>query len=769
MSTARQLVVLLVACWPAHLAVANDPAADMFFEQKIRPVLVEHCYSCHSTEAAAKKQLKSGLFVDSREGLRRGGDSGPAVVPGDLSASLLIGALKHDSFKMPPSGKLPANVIANFEQWIKLGAHDPRETPTGANAVHGPSIDIDRARREHWAFQPLNLSPAPDVKNRDWVVNDIDRYTVAAMEAQGLAPAGPADPFVLTRRVHFDLVGLPPSINELEQLQTINSLDEASYAAMLDRLLASPHYGERWGRHWLDLARYADSSGFHSDLDRPNAWRYRDYVIESFNQDKPYPQFIAEQLAGDELDDVNDQTRIATGFGCNGPSNDDNAGTGKAKLKYRLDLLDDVVSTTSTVFLGLTIGCARCHDHKIDPLTSVDYYSLLAIFDNTERVGVSLTKAVKKSTEPPAAIQQLIEKSGKARATHVLRRGNIDFPGDEVGPAVPAVLVSRPVAFPTPSADATTTGRRRAFAEWLGSTDNALVYRVLANRVWQHHFGRGLVATPSNFGLGGAKPTHPELLDYLAAQIIAHGGRIKPLHKLIMMSATYRQKAESRKLKADSDHQLSAFSSQLSSDPENLLLTRFTPRRLEAEVLRDAVLSASGNLNLRSGGPGIKPRIRNELITTSQRNKWPELKQEGPNEWRRSVYIYVKRQLLMPLMELFDAPTTTDSCPERIESVVPTQALVLMNDEFIDDQSRYLARRLNAESRGDVQRAVERACQITLGKPATAERIAQAVDFVTERKQAYLSDKLSSDEARHRALADLAHVLFNSSEFVYVE
>ncbi|MBL8829611.1 MAG: PSD1 domain-containing protein [Planctomycetaceae bacterium] len=769
MSTARICLLLIVSCLPLNLAVGADPAADMFFEQKIRPVLVEHCYSCHSTEAAAKKQLKSGLLVDSREGLRRGGDSGPAVVPGDLDASLLIAALKHDSFKMPPSGKLPASVIADFEHWIKLGAHDPRETPAGAKPVHGPSIDIDRARREHWAFQPLSSSPPPEVKNRAWVLNDIDRYILAAMEAQGLTPAASADPFVLTRRAHFDLIGLPPSLAEIERVGQTSALDDAAYAALLDRLLASPHYGERWGRHWLDLARYADSSGFHSDLDRPNAWRYRDYVIESFNQDKPYPQFIAEQLAGDELDKVNDQTRIATGFGCNGPSNDDNAGTGKAKLKYRLDLLDDVVSTTSTVFLGLTIGCARCHDHKIDPLTSVDYYSLLAIFDNTERVGVSLTKAVKKSTEPPAAIQQLIEKSSQVRPTRVLRRGNIDFPGDEVGPAVPTVLVSRPVTFPTPSADASTTGRRRQFAEWLGSPDNALVYRVLANRVWQHHFGRGLVATPSNFGLGGAKPTHPELLDYLAGQIIAHGGRIKPLHKLIMTSSTYRQKAESRKLKAETDTQLSAFSSQHSTDPDNLLLTRFTPRRLEAEVLRDAVLSASGNLNLRSGGPGIKPRIRNDLITTSQRNKWPELKQEGPNEWRRSVYIYVKRQLLMPLMELFDAPTTTDSCPERMSSVVPTQALVLMNDEFIDDQARYLARRLLADSRGDVRRAVERALQLTWGKRPSPERIEQAVAFVNERKQAYLVDKISPDDARHRAVTDLAHVLFNSSEFVYVE
>jgi hypothetical protein len=661
---------------------------------------------------------------------------------------------------MPPTGKLSASVIADFEQWIKLGAHDPREAAAGAGAVHGPSIDIEKARREHWAFQPLGSLPPPEVKNTAWVANDIDRYILAALESQGLTPAAPADPFVLTRRVHFDLVGLPPSVAELEPLAGANSLDDAAYAATLDRLLASPHYGERWGRHWLDLARYADSSGFHSDLDRPNAWRYRDYVIESFNQDKPYAQFIAEQLAGDELDRVSDQTRIATGFGCNGPSNDDNAGTGKAKLKYRLDLLDDVISTTSTVFLGLTIGCARCHDHKIDPITAVDYYSFLAIFDNTERVGVSATKSAKKSGDPGPTIQQLVEKSNQTRATRLLRRGNIDFPGDEVTPAVPAVLVSRPLAFPTPSADSTTTGRRRALAEWLGSPDNALTYRVLANRVWQHHFGRGLVATPSNFGLGGAKPTHPELLDYLARQIIAHGGRIKPLHKLIMTSATYRQKAESRKLKADD---------QLASDPDNLLLARYTPRRLEAEVLRDAVLSASGNLNLQSGGPGIKPRIRNDLITTSQRNKWPELKQEGPSEWRRSVYIYVKRQLLMPLMELFDAPTTTDSCPERMSSVVPTQALVLMNDEFIEDQSRYLARRVIAESRGDVQRAVERAFQLTLGKPVSPERVAQAVAFVGERKLAYQAEKLNSDDARQRALADLAHVLFNSSEFVYVE
>ncbi|HND55496.1 MAG TPA: DUF1549 and DUF1553 domain-containing protein, partial [Pirellulaceae bacterium] len=464
-----------------------------------------------------------------------------------------------------------------------------------------------------------------------------------------------------------------------------------AWERVVDRLLASPHYGERWGRHWLDLAQYADSSGFHNDLDRPHAWKYRDYVIASFNADKPYSRFVAEQLAGDEVDGASEETYIATGFCRNGPSNDDNMGkTPEALAQYRADQLDNVVSTTGAVFLGLTIGCARCHNHKTEPLTSRDYYSLVAVFNGTQKHGLvpgtEDTTGKKVAVDPAVQIQALVERGSQVAPTYLLRRGLAANRGEEVGPAVPAVLAREPVVFPPPVSKAKSSLRRRTLAEWIGAPDNPLTWRVLANRVWQHHFGAGIVTTPSNFGVGGERPSHPELLDWLARRLATDGGQIKPLHRRLVTSATYRQSSQHR---ADA----------AALDPTNRLLWRANLRRLEAEPLRDGILAASGNLNRLAGGPGIKPRIRAELLTASQRNKWPVIAQESHEHWRRSVYIYAKRQLLMPLMELFDAPTTTDSCAVRLTSVVPTQALILMNDEFVEEQAAHLAARAIRESR----------------------------------------------------------------------
>ena len=758
-------------------AAAKPSPADLeFFEQKIRPVLVEQCYSCHSADAAKTNKLKGGLLLDTREGSRRGGDSGPAVVPGNVDESLLVSALKHESFVMPPTGKVADAAIADFEQWIRRGAPDPREG-TAAKTV---GIDFDKARREHWSFQPVAHPAPPAVKQQAWVRNDVDAFILAKLEERGLAPSPEADRRTWLRRVTFDLHGLPPTREELDDF--VNDRSSDAYERVVDRLLASSYYGERWGRHWLDLARYADSSGFHNDLDRPNAWRYRDYVINSLNADKPYAQFVIEQRAGDEIVGANDETLIATGFNCNGPSNEDNMGQGKAKEKYRLDQLDDVISTTSTVFLGLTVGCARCHDHKIDPISAADYYRFLAIFSNTVKRGGPLDPAEKKkqkeaeSKEPVVKIQALVEPNAQAKPTFLLRRGNLDFPGPEVQPGVPTVLVSRSVEFPVPQEGDKTTGRRRTLAEWIVDPSNPLTYRVLANRLWQHHFGRGLVSTSSNFGLGGAKPTHPELLDYLAQKIITDGGRWKPTHRLLVLSAAYRQTSAELPVGAaqpdgDSPSESSALrapSSALLVDPDNTLLWRMNKQRLEAEALRDAILAVSGNLNIEAGGPGIKPRIRPELLTASQRNKWPALTTEGPAQWRRSVYIYVKRQLLLPMMELFDAPTTTETCAIRTASVVPTQALLMMNDEFIEDQARYLSRRVRTETKTEAA-AIERAFILTLAVPPTKSQLQDAETFLAARRAVYLEESADDEAARHRAMSDLAHVLFNSNQFVYVE
>jgi hypothetical protein len=583
-----------------------------------------------------------------------------------------------------------------------------------------PSIE---AGRQHWAFQPLSAAKPPAVKNTAWPKNDLDRFILAELEKNGLQPASEADPATLIRRVTLDLTGLLPTPEEVSSF----ILHPSSFEALIDRLLQSPHYGERWGRHWLDLARYADTSGTHNDLDRPHAWKYRDYVIRSFNDDKPYARFVAEQIAGDEIDDADEQSLIATGFCRNGTSNDDNMGkTDDALAQYRADQLDDVISTTSSVFLGLTVGCARCHDHKTDPLLQRDYYSLLAIFNGTEKYGLvpgTQDKNDKRiKIDETAKVHALIETSPQVPVTRIMLRGSALNLGDEVAPAVPTLF--KPVSFPAPATQ--TSLRRKTLAEWITSPDNALTWRVIANRIWQHHFGQGIVASPSNFGFTGSKPTHPELLDYLAHQLIQNGGRFKALHKMILMSAAYRQ-------------------------------SRSTLQRMEAEVIRDSILAASGKLNLKLGGPGIKPRLRPDLLPTSQRNKWPLLQKEGPEQWRRSIYIYIKRQLLMPSMELFDAPTTTDSCAMRLDSTVPTQALVLMNDEFVEEQAAFLAQRAASDT---LEKTIQRMFILTLSHEADAKRLQQSLDFVKARE---------ATSTRDQALADLAHVLFNSSEFVYIQ
>ena len=731
--------LLLMIWWGwGHPLSADDGV--VFFEQHVRPILVEHCFKCHSDQF----EQKAGLVLDSRQGWLTGGENGPAIVPGEPDRSLVIQALQYaGELDMPPAGKLPDQQIKAIEKWISMGA----PFPSGSTATTAMSERLKVAQK-HWAFQPLSSQPAPDIQLRSWPRNDIDRFILAKLESRNWHPAAAADKETLIRRVTLDLIGLPPAPEEIHLF--VNDPSSLAYEKLVDRLLASPHYGERWGRHWLDLARYADSSGFHNDLDRPWAWKYRDYVIRSFNEDKPYARFVAEQLAGDEVPEADEQSWIATGFGRNGPSNDDNMGKTEAALKqYRADQLDDVVSTTASVFLGITLGCARCHDHKSDPFPTQDYYSLLAIFNGTEEFGQKPSNATPKAKDAAAIDERQtmlarVERRAQVPATFVMRRGNASSLGDEVQPAVPRVLAVEPLQFPEPDSSGQSSLRRLTLANWITSPDNPLAWRVLANRVWQHHFGRGLVTTPSNFGLASEPPSHPELLDYLANRLVEDGGRWKALHKLIVMSATYQQASH-------------APSQYLREDPQNVYLTHMSIRRLEAEAIRDSILAASGQLNRQFGGPGIKPRLPAELIPASQRNKWPSIQQEQPEHWRRSVYIYSKRQLLMPLMELFDAPTTTDSCAVRSQSVVPTQALVLMNDQFVESQAKYLAERVLRDWPEDQQ--VQAMFQIALGHAPTPPLLSQAQNFV--RTQSQTSDRVD-------AFTDLAHVIFNSSEFIHL-
>ena len=718
MSVRRIIAASAIVC----MAMLRADGAEDRFEATIAPLLKRHCVACHG----ARKQ-EGALRLDTL-----GRDFSNGQLAGrwqDVADRIRLG-------EMPPKDqpKLTVAETKEIDDWITQ------------------QLETAESGRSQWAYQPLQdeIIPPPASHDDGWAANAVDRFVLAKLQAAGLRPSAEADRVTLLRRVTFDLIGLPPTPDETARFAADAS--PAAWERVIDRLLASPQYGERWGRHWLDLAQYADSSGFHNDLDRPHAWKYRDYVIRSFNEDKPYARFVAEQLAGDELDGADDESYIATGFCRNGPSNDDNMGkTPEAIAQYRADQLDNVISTTSTVFLGLTIGCARCHNHKTEPLTSRDYYSLLAIFNGTQKHGLvpgtEDAQGKKVEVDPAIQIQALVERSSIVPATFVMRRGIVTNKGEEVGPAVPAVLASEPLKFPEPEPAAKSSLRRRTFAAWITSPDNPLTWRVLANRVWQHHFGRGIVATPSQFGVSGAAPTHPELLDWLARRLIAGGGRLKPLHKLVLMSATYRQSSQHREAAAN-------------ADPSNALLWRMNLRRLEAEALRDSILAASGKLNLKAGGPGIKPRLRAELLTASQRNKWPVVDRENEQHWRRSIYIYSKRQLLMPMMELFDAPTTTDSCSVRRVSVVPTQALLLMNDEFVEDQAGYLAARAVQEAGDDLRRVVERMFELTVARVPDADRVREAVDFVAARE---------AQSDRTAALTDLAHVIFNSSEFLHVE
>jgi cytochrome c553 len=732
-------------------ALLGSPAisADPSFEQKVLPILTKHCADCHGSE-----EPESELNLTTPATLLRGARSGYIVTPGKAGASLLTQLLaKGSKPHMPPEGQLADDEIATISAWIdSLPADSLPDRPQLAKG------------RSHWAFQPPVKQPLPELTNKKiagWATTPVDAFIGAKLHAAGIETSPETSRELLLRRAFIDLIGLPPSPADVQSFVADAAPD--AYEQRLDALLASPAYGERWGRHWLDLARYADSGGFHEDLDRPHAWRYRDYVIRSLNEDKPYAQFVREQLAGDELSEVSADSLAATAFCRNGPTNDDNMGNNATdREKYRLDLLDDVISTTSSVYLGLTVGCARCHDHKFDPIPQSDYYQLLAVFNNITRKDVPLdgqgvpSPYAKSAEKGKPAVMAIIDASNKPRETYVLFRGDLSNRGPQVNAGVPRVFAQSAASF-APRKNERTTGQRLAFAEWIGSPENPLAWRVIANRLWHHHFGRGLVATPSNFGLTGSLPTHPELLDWLSLEMAADGGHWKKAHRMLMTSATYRQASQSTGRGAE-------------VDPQNLLLWRMNKRRLEAEAIRDNVLAIAGTLRTHHGGPGIKPRIPAELLTASQRNKWPVVKQEGPEHWRRSVYIYVKRQMPFPLLELFDIPSTAHTCDRRQDSTIPTQALVLMNDNFTQEQAGWFARRVRSSSEVDsVDSQAKQALLLALSREPSATRIAEAADFLRAQQQVYQTAGQKSAAAGEAALVDLCHVLLNCNELLYVD
>jgi len=637
---------------------AATPADIEYFEKNIRPLLVRHCYECHGPKR------KGGLRLDSHSEMLAGGDSGPAVVPGDVTASLILQAVAHQvEPKMPPAGKLPDEEIARLTEWVKLGA----PWPTAA-APPAPDEPED-AWKAHWAFQPVTRPALPAVKHTSWPQTEVDYFILARLEAAGLAPSAPADRLTLLRRATYDVTGLPPTTAEVETF--VNDPDPNAFDRVIERLLASPHYGERWARHWLDVARYADTKGYVFTADRsyPNAYRYRDWVVRAFNDDLPYDQFLVQQIAADRLPGTPERL-AAMGF----------LTVGRRFLNNTHDIIDDRLDVLTRGTLGLTVTCARCHDHKFDPIPTADYYSLYGVLAS--------------SVEPaePADYMTLAD-APQPVEPHVFVRGN---PGNQ-GPAVPRQFLSA-LAGDARKPFQNGSGRLE-LARAIATRDNPLTARVIVNRQWLYYFNAPLVRTPSDFGLRSEPPTHPELLDYLAASLVDGGWSLKDVARLILRSATYQQASGDR---ADCR----------AADPENRLLWRMNRKRLNFEGLRDGLLAVSGQLDDALGGPAI-------VITAS------------PAPRRRTLYGLIDRQNLPNLFRTFDFAGPDTHSPQRFTTTVPQQALFMLNSPFVSEQVRALAARTEFADADDDRARIEVLYRTVLGRAPSEPELALGLAFLS--------------------------------------
>ena len=775
---------------PPAVSVAADSATDhrearVFFENKIRPILAQHCYECHG-----EKKQKAGLRLDTFAGFSHGGETGAVVVAGQPEASLLIKAVRRtdSDLEMPPDDPLPAADVALLEQWVKSGAHFPADAPGAAATVAKDEWGFTAEQRKYWAFQPVAHPTPPALPGNTWVRNDVDRFIAAKHAELKLTPAPEADRHEFARRIYFDLHGLPPTRAQLDAF--VNDRRPDAFERLVDELLASPRYGERWAQHWLDLVRYAESDGYRADAYRPGAWPYRDYIIQSFNADKPYDQFVREQLAGDEIAPDDPGVLIATSYLRN-PVYEWNQRDvrGQATL-----IVDDMTGNAGEVFLGLSVGCARCHDHKFDPILQKDYFALRAFFENvlwrtdltlaspderaqhaaqqaeweratadiraqmTALTQPTLERNVKRAhgrftddiksmiAKPPAErepMEQILAVMSERQMLYEHENFNpqtaLKAPADkakymeleaelkkfdhlkpkpllpafvatdtgpkapptrmksrkgeqEVAPAFLTLLDPRPPEIkPLPHS----TGRRTALAAWITQPGHPLTSRVLVNRVWQHHFGRGLAPTPNDFGRLGGPPSHPELLDWLARRFVAGGWSLKRLHRDLVLSATYRQTAR-----------IQPSETAARVDPANVYLWRFSPRRLDAEQIRDAALAASGELDLAaaSGPP-----------------------QDASTSPRRSIFTIKKRNNQNELLRAMDAPAGFTSAPERIGTSTPLQALLFMNGDWMLARARMVAARSPTP---------EAAWENALGRPPTPAEKQLAERFIASRLDA---------------------------------
>jgi hypothetical protein len=706
-----------------------------FFERSVRPLLAERCWECHAGEAA-----EAGLRLDARDAMMGGGDSGPAVVAGNPAESLLISAIHYAGEpQMPPDGKLSADEIDVLVEWIKRGAPWPNSPATARAASQ--QFEITAEDRDFWSFQPITDPTPPSIHNKSWPQTSVDAFILARLEDAGLPPSPAANKRTLIRRATFDLIGLPPTPEEVEAFLADDSPD--AFARVVDRLLASPHYGERWARHWLDVARYGEDQAhtFEARL-YSQGFRYRDWVVNALNNDMPYDEFLRSQLAADLIGgcDASNENLPALGFFATGPVYYGD--------RQKLDQMDDRIDTLTRGLLGLTVACARCHDHKFDPISTADYYALASIVASTEYVEVPLVseeEAEKAVKEDDRQLKASGEKKKKNRPkpyphVHAIRdaeprtmRVHIRGNPNTLGPEVPRRFLS--VLSPDsnePEPFMSGSGRLE-LAEKIACRDNPLTARVIVNRVWQHHFGHGLVRTPSNFGLSGERPSHPELLDHLAARFIAGGWSLKTLHREIMLSAVYQQ--------------ASAFDEKRAAvDPENRLLWRMNRRRLEVEAWRDAILAVSGMFDKSLGGPSL------------------DLAEAANN--RRTLYAKISRHNLDPLLRLFDFPDPNITSDGRPVTTVPLQQLFVLNSPLMAEGAKALAAKC-CKADEDNGARIEFAFEQVFGRPATDEELQLGLEFLTRWEDA--SDESGDDDVQLSRWEQYAQALLSTNEFLFID
>jgi hypothetical protein len=780
----RRVRALLAITFLSATGAFGAESGVEFFEKRVRPVLVERCYECHSTA----KKAKGGLLLDTRNGLLKGGDSGPAIIPGKPDESLFIKAVRYasDDLQMPPRHRLEATDIKFLEQWVAMGAPDPRTGDAPQSAANASS---------HWSFRAPRQKAVPQPANHRWAANDIDRFVLAKLEERGLRPNPQAGRRTLIRRATFDLIGLPPTPEEVDAFESDHA--PGAFERVVDRLLSSPHYGERWGRHWLDVARYADTAGDSSDYPVPQAYRYRNYVIKSFNDDKPYHQFLSEQIAGDLLParSAEHKRELITATGFIAIARRFSVESARAMHLTIEDTLDTIGRAT----LGLSLSCARCHDHKFDPVSMRDYYALYGIFSST-RYPYAGSEEKKKQmdfvplySEAESASRHLSEKEryqeldaavielqrrsallekeglkdrdlqrqlartreerdallsrtllldtayavaeGKAADARIHLRGEPHSQGDQVRRGFLQILGGQQLPVEEQGSG------RLQLAQWLTDPANPLTARIMVNRIWQHHFGKGLVATASDFGTRGAPPTHPELLDHLALRFIESGWSIKAMHKLIMISRTYQQAS------ADEPRNLLV-------DPSNDLLWKFNRRRLDAEAIRDSLLAVSGALQRADGEQHPFPPPNQWDYT--QHHQFTAVYETS----LRSIYLMQQRIRRHPFMATFDGADPNASTAERPVTTTPLQALFALNDNFVHEQAQRFAKRLIAE--GDQPAAfVQRAYQLSYGRKPSQDELRGALAFVRETAR-----RLDNETD---CWTSLARALMASNEFMFID